>query len=287
MTTTTHDPSLDFKEYFPLSAARPRARHQRLYKLKDRALSWYFRFFPLRELLDERKIRAGTIPVVINNFNRYASLKILVDWLLQLSQPVSLIILDNKSTYPPLLAYYRTLNHPQIQVVRLPRNYELSMILPVSLLLQNFTKYVVTDADLIPYNTPADILEKMMIALDRRPDLNHIGASLEIEDIPVTYPFYKEVKLWEGQYWTNRMGKDGFLACIDTTFAMYRRDSAVYKIYPAMRLDRPYTLKHVDWYVNPENVSEEYSYYLDRCSNVSTWNTKYKSENKKDAALAV
>jgi hypothetical protein len=118
----------------------------------------------------------------------------------------------------------------------------------------------------------------MMIALDRYPHLNHVGASLEIKDIPDSYPFYNEVKLWEGRYWQERLGVEGYKACIDTTFAMYRKSSAVYKLYPAMRLDRPYTLKHVDWYADPKNISEEYRYYLDHCSTISTWNTKFKSE---------
>ncbi|MFA0962762.1 hypothetical protein AB9P05_13250 [Roseivirga sp. BDSF3-8] len=228
----------------------------------------------------------GTIPVIINNFNRYASVRALVQWLQHLSVPTSLVILDNHSTYPPLLEYYDTLNEPGLQVVRLKKNHELGMVLPSTMVLNEFEKYVVTDADLLPYpSTPPDMLEQMMLALDKYPYLNHVGASLEVQDIPAHYPLCKEVRRWEQQYWCHKAEPEGYRACIDTTFAMYRRTSQVNLVAPAMRLDRPYTLRHLDWYIDPDDMTEEYRYYLHHCTTISTWNTKLRTELSAKAAL--
>ena len=60
-------------------------------------------------------------------------------------------------------------------------------------------------------------------------------------------------------------------AKIDTTFAMYRKSSKVLLTEPALRTTRPYTLKHIDWYLDPENHTEEFKYYLRSCKSFATW----------------
>lgn len=230
----------------------------------------------------------GTIPIIINNFNRYNSLKVLLNWIMNLDTPTSILIIDNNSSFLPLLQYYEALDQlPNTQVIHSTKNLGLKRILPVSMALRGFDKYIVSDADLVPYpDTPMDILEKMSQVLDENPEINHVGASLEIKDIPSYYPFQREVLQWEGKYWKNRSGKETFIAPVDTTFGMYRRSSLVTNISNSLRLDRPYTLKHVDWYVNPRNLTEEQRFYIDRCSCLSTWNTKLKNHLKPDCLFS-
>ena len=45
-----------------------------------------------------------------------------IDWLLNLDDKVSIIIVDNLSTYPPLLEFYKNIDHPLVQVVYLNFN---------------------------------------------------------------------------------------------------------------------------------------------------------------------
>ena len=48
-------------------------------------------------------------PVYIVNRNRLTTTKRLVDWLLQSQDLEKIVILDNQSTYEPLLEYYSNL----------------------------------------------------------------------------------------------------------------------------------------------------------------------------------
>src|SRR5690606_18912997 len=194
--------------------------------------------------------------------------------------PISILILDNGSTYEPLLKYYASLESKDdnIQIIRFTHNNELRKILPMSMALRRFDKYVVTDAYLIPYqNTPNDIFQNMSDLLDKHPEIKHLGPSLEINDIPSCYPLKEDVLQWESQFWLQKYCSQTYKAEVDTTMGMYRRGSLVTKMNPALRLDRPYTLKHVDWYINPIAMSEEHKFYLKHCTAVSTWNTKLKS----------
>lgn len=230
----------------------------------------------LLRMLDSRRLSPSSFPIVINNFNRLDSLRILVDWLRSLDGETSIIILDNGSSFAPLRDYYRSLRQvPNLQVVRLGYNARLYGIEDAVRELRAFRRYVVTDPDLVPYpDTPRDILRHMDALLDRYPRFSHVGASLEVRDIPDHYPLKAAVQEWESRYWPPRatpVGADGYEAWVDTTFAMYRQGADVTRIEPAMRLARPYTLKHVDWYLDPARLTDEQRFYQRVSHPVASW----------------
>ncbi|HWA33283.1 MAG TPA: hypothetical protein VG737_04090, partial [Cyclobacteriaceae bacterium] len=71
----------------------------------------------------DRKYRTGQrnaydIPIIINNFNRLTFPVLLIQFLEKCGYN-KIVILDNYSTYPPLLEYYRTCPH---EVIRSKRN---------------------------------------------------------------------------------------------------------------------------------------------------------------------
>ncbi len=231
----------------------------------------------LHRMIDPGKVREGSIPVIINNFNRLGSLRREVEWVLDLDGGTSVIILDNNSTYPPLMDYYRSLRtHQFIQVVFLGYNSGLEGLEDMACELRQYPFFVITDPDLIPYeDTPADILLRMKEVLDQHPEYNHVGASIEIEDIPDQYPLRQQVQNWEARYWPPEapvIGDGLFEAWVDSTFGMYRGTSGVRQIDHALRMDRPYRMKHVDWYMDPDDYSEEQEYYLSTCTRVASWN---------------
>ncbi len=237
----------------------------------------------LHRMLDARRLIPASIPIVINNFNRFDSLCALIEWIRGLDGEKSIIILDNASTYPPLRAYYRSLRKsPNVQVVRLGFNSRLYGIEDVVKELGGFRRYVVTDADLVPYpDTPPDMLQRMDALLDKHPQFTHVGASLEICDIPAHYPLRDKVLAWESRYWppqAEAVGPDGFVAWVDTTFGMYRQGADVTKIDPAMRLARPYRLKHVDWYIDPARMTDEQRHYLCVSRPVASWTAKLREQ---------
>jgi len=71
---------------------------------------------------EERLEEVQNIPIFINSRDRLNCLKLLIEWLLKAGYK-NLIILDNDSSYPPLLDYYRGLEaDSRIRVVRLGKN---------------------------------------------------------------------------------------------------------------------------------------------------------------------
>lgn len=200
----------------------------------------------------------------------------MIEWFWGLKKrQTSIIIIDNASTLPDLLSYYDEISSsPNVQMIRLKKNEGINQILKVSMALGQFNNYIVSDADLIPYeHTPADIIDKMEEILNTYPNINHVGASLEINDLPNHYPLKHKVIDWEKKYWNEKLTPELFIAPVDTTFSMYRKSSLVTALAPSLRLNRPYTFRHVDWYLNPDNLSSEENMIIQCCSDCSTWNT--------------
>ncbi len=254
----------------------------RYYKYK-RLLAWEVHIKKNNIEIDYSKIPKGALPILINNFNRLDLLNLQIDWLLSLKENIAIIIVDNCSTYSPLLDFYKTLQAPNVQVVYLGFNSWRKGVEYLAGKLESFSKLVITDVDLIPYaTTPTDILTHLSNLLDKYPEYNHIGTSLEIKDLPDTSPMKRKVIQFESRYWApqaKQLNQEVFIADIDTTFAMYRNTSKILLTGPALRTDRPYTLKHVDWYMEPNNYSKEYQNYLSSCKSFATWATELKRDN--------
>ena len=269
-----------FTEVFPTSSFQYlKHNHYRLYNLYNRIRKIYYSLRRPHHLIDKSKLDSTDIPVVICNHNRLETLTALIEFLKSQSLSVSIIIIDNNSNYPQLLNYYDQLNDPKIQVIRFDINHGIRVILPVCQLLREFEYYVVSDADLIPFeNTPNDLLSYLRDLLIKYPKVNHVGTSLEINDIPDHFPMKEKVVNWEQKFWKKEFETGVYDAHVDTTFAMYRKSSVVMDIYPSIRTGRPYTLKHFDWYIDPKNLSPEMQHYFATITPHSTWLTKMKEE---------
>ena len=254
----------------------------RYYKYK-RLIAWEIHIRTNTIELDYSKIPNEAIPILLNNFNRLDLLKLQLEWLQSLKENIAIIVVDNSSTYPPLLQFYKTLSAHNIQVVYLGFNSWRKGVEYLAGKLKSFQKLVITDVDLLPYpNTPKNILTHLSNLLDKYPDYNHIGTSLEIKDLPDTSPMKHKVIQFESRYWSpqaTQLNQEVFIADIDTTFAMYRNTSRILRTGPALRTDRPYTLKHIDWYMEPNNYSKEYKNYLSSCKSFATWATELKRDN--------
>jgi hypothetical protein len=254
-----------------------RNKYQGFYNRYDKVKSevvWRFfiTFNPVK--VDLSRVQPGSMPVLINNFNRLDLLRLQISWLSSLPTPVSIIIVDNKSDYQPLLDFYKTLQGSNIQVVMLGFNSWRKGLVEVAKQLKAFDKYVITDPDLLPYpDTPSDLLSHLAQLLDDHSEYNHIGTSLEINDLPQT-DLGQKVTRHESQFWppiAERVGKFAFVGPIDTTFAMYRRSSKVELIAPSLRTDRPYRLHHSDWYLKPGEFTSEYIHYVETAGMCASW----------------
>jgi len=205
------------------------------------------------------------IKAIIVNRNLLTTLQNTIEFLKKEDRVSEIHVLDNQSTYPPLLDYYKK---APIKVHYLKDNHGPQHAWDSKFTdIRNADYYIVTDPDCTYDNVPADWLDKM---LDARED--KVGFSLEINDLPDT-EIGRQAKEHESKYWTVPH-VHGWNSHIDTTFALYSKGMRF--TYDAVRLDRPYTIKHEPWYITKENITPEWRYYLDNITPVSTWGIRIK-----------
>lgn len=209
-----------------------------------------------------RKIKAFVV-----NRNLLTTLRNTVDFLLK-EPRVEVVIFDQQSTYPPLLEYYKTCN---VRII-----YSLINGGPHSTwgLTQEFNDnyFILTDSDCDYSGVPHDWLDRMISILENS-NAFKVGFSLEILDIP-QHPMTNDIRAIEDRYWVEK-NEFGWIADVDTTFALYRPYSPF--SYRAIRLDYPYCIKHIPWYITKDNITDEWLYYINNASGVSTWGSKLKT----------
>lgn len=211
------------------------------------------------------------IPVYLTAFNELTWLREMVRQVARLGgRP---IILDNGSDYPPLLEW---LDDSPFDVVRLGGNHGCYAFWRLGLHRNEPGFYVVSDADLDLSRVPGDALAVLQDAFRLNPAATKAGLSLEINDLPDCYPFREDVHTWEDRYWTRRgEGPPCFVGQVGATFALYHRDrDPDSSFYPAVRLDRPYTARHLPWYLDPLNLSDELKYYYKTAIGPGYWTQK-------------
>lgn len=211
------------------------------------------------------------LPILIVCRDLVSDLRLLVDWLEKTGHE-NIILLDNKSTYPPLIDYLAASPH---EVIRLAAN--LGHVSPwVGQIVERFDKatpFVVTDPDVLPDDqAPADSFEYLQELLLRHSDYDKAGLGLHIDDIPSTYPYRDQVRQWEAPFWVKELEPAVFTAHLDTTLALHRPGTP-YKVTEAIRTGQPYMARHLPWYRNPFDPDEETAYYLNhRDVQIGYWN---------------
>lgn len=211
------------------------------------------------------------IPIIINNYNRLTTLRLLISALERRGYK-NLFIIDNSSTYPPLLEYYKTCPHT---VFRLKKN-----VGHLSLWRTDIYKrfigdyYVYTDSDIVPCDDcPDDFLDYFWGILKRKKYAAKVGFGLKIDDLPDHYDLKQSVIEWESKYWKYEVEEDLFLAPIDTTFALHRpyaKKNANWYV-EQYRTGGKYVAHHMPWYNNSSDLSPEEQYYINSCTKSTHW----------------
>ena len=219
------------------------------------------------------------IPIVINNFENLHTLKPMVAQL-QAYGYTNVIVLDNQSSYPPLLEYYQTC---PCRVMRLNANRGHLALFQCPLLQEVLSGwFIYTDPDLEVSTLPptfAHDLMTMHTQLDL-PRSTKIGCALRIDDLPDTYAHACQVRAWERQFWGTPAHRVGarqvpvFQAAIDTTLALYPPGYSRHA-FEAYRVAGPYTVRHLPWYYNLRRLPDNERYYRQRkLRNVGHWSSK-------------
>ena len=235
------------------------------------------RYFYLRERLSPSKISsAREIPIIINSFNRLTTLKRLISSLEQRGY-TNIYILDNCSTYPPLVEWLKEVSY---EVIHLPNNLGFKALWKHKPSRKRFCGdyYIYTDADVeLDSNCPDDIIERMFYLLhERYPYAFKIGPSIRIDDLPDCYNRKREVIEWESQFFLKPVGDGLYRAPIDTTFALYRPRIGLSRrmSLESYRMAAPYQIVHLPWYENSSSLTDEEQYYKDHCRHATSWGSK-------------
>jgi hypothetical protein len=226
--------------------------------------------------------RPKNCKVVINNRNRLTTTKNMVDKLLELNPDEQIIIIDNGSTYPPLLNWYKAMSpydYSNNVDVRFFGN-EGHLALWATKIDKELGEYFVyTDSDIIlPDDFPTE-WKLIMFNLIRWYSgiYDKIALAIHIDDLPEHYRYKNQVIRNEARWWLEKHDTEMlnylYKADTDTTFAMMRNFGD--NCYKSLRIARPDMMcKHHGWYLDLYNLDEEEKYYLDHLENKTTQYSK-------------
>lgn len=181
---------------------------------------------------------------------------------------LTVIIIDNNSTYPPLLEWYE--KSCPYKVIRMKENNSAWAFFTTSLYQEYRDRYfMISDSDQDISQVPSDWVNVLMKGLDEKDDnVWKSGLSQKIDDIQTNNPYAKEIYDYEKAFYSN-INKFGYYKVwMDLGIAIYdreRRGENPIKEgnwYCAVRSPIPYQSRHLDWYVTPETLREEDIYYL-------------------------
>lgn len=216
------------------------------------------------------------VPIYINNFNHLSYLKDLINSLEKRGY-TNIHIIDNNSTYPPLLEFYK--NCPY-DVIRLKENVGYLSIWETGLYKHIWDSYYVyTDSDIVlGEDCPEDFMKYFIEILDKYKFCHKIGFALSISDLPECFEKKDEVIKHESQFWQKEIEPGLYDAQIDTTFALYRPfckgPASSYKF--VIRVGGKYSCKHQPWYVDVNNPTQEETYYLASIKTSTHWSAEMK-----------
>lgn len=211
------------------------------------------------------------VPVFIISFNRVGYLRQVVATLERLKFE-NIVIIDNASTYEPLLGYLDASPH---KVVRLEKNYGHLALWHsgrFDTIIQR-ERFILNDSDVVPApDCPSDIVEHLDDILDRYPRHTKAGLSLRIDDLPEHYTFRDQVLAWEKPFWETRLEDGNYEGAVDTTFALYRPgiDCGEERWWRSIRTAPPYQALHLPWYQDLSRLTDEDTFYQQAVAGISS-----------------
>jgi len=206
-----------------------------------------------------REAEPQSVTVVINNRDLLAWPRAMVAAIETFEKLAEIVIVDNGSTYAPLLDWYAGVPH---KVVRLSNRGHTAPWSDEARAHIGTRFYVVSDPDMGLAETPKDCLVHLQECLARHARAGKIGLGLRIDDVPHESPYFDHVNRLERAYWQLPASGDGVRAApVDTTFALYDKKLLHRYAVGGGRTGHPYTARHLPWsVVHPD---DEFRYYLD------------------------
>lgn len=214
----------------------------------------------------------SNVPIFIISFNRPTALRTLIAKLVEMKQE-RIIIVDNCSTYEPLLQYYSEIQD-SFEIIHMPTNHGCHVIRKLwkdGKFVKKYglktTNFIYTDCDVVP-ECPSDFAEKFNMILDKYGTITKVGLGIRIDDLPDSFSARGKVIKWESQFWNNEIidreiGVTLYPAPVDTTFSYQRANTSPEWSEKCFRTGKPYIAKHLPWYIDDSKLSEEDQYYIE------------------------
>ncbi len=214
------------------------------------------------------------IPIFIISFNRLSYIEKLVSYL-EKTGHTNIHIIDNHSSYPPLLEYLKKSQHT---IHHMDKNYGHLVLFKAT----EFKKiieheyFVLTDPDILPTEEcPDNFIEIFHNILQQYKTARKVGFSLKTDDLPDSYSLKNTVIKWEKGFYTKPIKGTTppiYKAAIDTTFALYRPLKNKIKNEENIRVGFPYEARHLPWYQDSSQQDEETIFYNQHDLGSGNWN---------------
>lgn len=222
------------------------------------------------------------IPIFIICWNQYTYVKSMVEQLQKLNLDTKIFIIDNKSTYEPLVKYLANINGKNgVEILYQPENYGHTVYERPDIYERGGDMYIVTDPDLtLNPNMPKNFRE-IMAKISETHKANKVGVALDItNNIDVSKKLDGKPGTTfatnEAKYWTDSINDPKYKlyrAPIDSTFALINKK---YRMLGSMensiRIGGDFTAVHRPWTINYEKdlLPGEIDFYLNNKNNKST-----------------
>jgi hypothetical protein len=115
--------------------------------------------------------------------------------------------------------------------------------------------------------------------LHQYPSKEKAGVALRIDDLPQNKQL-KDILHWEERNWKKELSKEVYDALVDTTMALYKPLAfGNAEECSAIRVGGKLTARHLSWYIDPDNLSEEDTYYKNNVNSSSFWFSTKETKN--------
>jgi len=203
------------------------------------------------------------IPVIINNRDLLTWPKAMIEKIKTYTDVGEIIIVDNGSSYLPLLEWYD--RNPCTIIKASNMGHAGAWISGIVRELDS-PFYVVTDSDLGLEDTPDNTLLYLQEQLETL-DLAKIGLGLNWGIVQKKSPYYERLNLYEKDRWLKSPVKNNVYleVQVDTTFALYK---SPHYFIGGGSTTFPYVARHYPWELSIDDVNnnEEFKYYLQNAS---------------------
>lgn len=230
------------------------------------------------------------IPIIILNRDRLEPMKKSV-YILRKKGYNNITVIDNGSTYKPLLEWYENNNTIQVYNNIVVPNNVFALMNLVKAKIEPFVTmtsdyYVFSDSDTVPIGEiPSNFIEHM-IEYQKKYNVQKVALGIKIDDINdlnpnPNHPLIQKAIEIEIQYWRNPIDEDKcklYKYPVDTTFSLYRPNAPAVWAQNSIRMGHPYLLQHAPFYYDLNNLPEDELYYLEHMDSKSAnWSKQLKA----------